>query len=1142
MSDIKASISLSSHRAAVRERFANYKPFNDLVSSLQSHERSEQRLSGLAGSSSALLLEALRAATGRPILFVAGSSETAADLYDDLRGLLSENSLGHFPSRQILPFDFRAPVGEVMGRRISTLSDMMAGRAGVVVCPIRALIEPTITKSFLESSRIDLAPGEEIDLDDLVMRLVKLGFRRVGAVEEIGDFAVRGGLIDFFSPGHDAPVRVELFGDEVDTIREFDVASQRTRQKIKHVSVLPRREVPITQQSLEEHLNDLPQDDAEYIRSRYLNDPELPGLEWLSVMFGLEQGALSDYLTDDWIVVFDSRGNLESVAEDIVTEAVTLYERLHQQFLSFRNPQAYYHDPSTLFNELAASHDTIDRLPFRGGKPGIIDFACKPHPSFGSRLDLVGKALAEFEAQGFSYYIATDTAGQKDRLTELINEKSGVDFDPVIEVADLKGGFVCDAGRFAVLTDHEIFSRYHRRTRKKKFKEGVAISDYSSLNRGDYVVHTEYGIARYRGLETLEVDSRKRDCLLLLYANEDKLYVPIEEFNRVSKYAGKEGVPPLTSLGGPQWDKLKEKSKKAIEEMAADLIKLYAERKAGIGYSFGEDTVWLKQLEASFPYEETRDQARAINDVKRDMARDEPMDRLICGDVGFGKTEVAMRAAFKAIEKGKQVALLVPTTVLAQQHYQTFADRFADFPVKVAMLSRFRTKKQQLETLEDLAGGKVDLVIGTHRLFSKDVLFSDLGLLIVDEEHRFGVRHKEKLRQLKATVDTISMTATPIPRTLQMSLMGARDMSLITTSPKDRLPILTEIVEFDPAQIAAAILREMDRGGQVFFVHNRVQTIDAMYRFLKKVVPQAEIGIAHGQMHERSLEGVMLAFLNRRFDVLLCTSIIESGLDIPAANTIIINRADRFGLAQLYQLRGRVGRSDRRAYAYLLTPPTRLMRADAIKRLRAIEAHSDLGSGFALAMRDLEIRGAGTILGARQSGYMEEIGFDLYNKLLEEAVARQRGHKIQRLPETKLELDYEMVLPPEYVSDRHHKVDIYRRLSDAKNVDDVETLREEVTDRFGRMPRPSVDLFDATVVKVRAAMLDVEKVTMRNGRVKLLFDQKRTLQRREVEAMSRATTCPMEFSFTPRTVIAFDLGQVKTDDRLKHLAQILGTA
>jgi len=1132
---------LTTHRQIDRilEKWATIKPILDLYERLGEANHEPVQVCGLSGSAGAVMLRTLVKQGHRPILVLTRDSESASDIHDDLSVLLPENQIGHFPARQILPYDFKAPVGEIMGRRISTLAALQAGAVSVVVAPVRALLEPTITSEDLASNSLHLGTGDEAELDEIVQSLIKLGFSRVPNVEEVGDFALRGGLIDFFSPGFDGPVRVELFGDEIDTIRQFDVATQRTIRRVDRVSLYPRREILITQQTLEEYLEKLEEEDAEYIRRRYLNDPELPGLEWLAVMFGIEKGCLLDYFPPDGIVFSDGDSTLESEAEEIMLEAVGLYERFKSRLSTLPTPDRYYHSVDDIVRRLNELR-RIDRLAFRGGRKSVVDFGCQPHPAFGSRIDQLGAAIKEYHALGFTYAIATDTEGQADRLRELLSERAEIENDLHIEVADLKGGFVCPPGGFAVLTDHEIFSRYHRRIRRKKFKEGVAISDYSSLSRGDFVVHTDYGIARYLGLETLQVDNRNRDCLLLQYAENDRLYVPIEEFNRVSKYSGKEAAPTLTRLGGTGWEKLKKKTKKAIADMAADLIKLYAERKARAGFSFGEDSVWLKQLEASFAYEETPDQEKAIGDVKSDMTDERPMDRLVCGDVGFGKTEVAVRAAFKAVEQGKQVALLVPTTILAQQHYHTFSERLNEFPVRIEMLSRFRTRKEQLRIVDDLAAGKVDLVIGTHRLLSKDIAFRDLGLLIVDEEHRFGVRHKEKLRQMKANVDTISMTATPIPRTLQMSLMGARDMSLITTSPKDRLPIITEIADFDPAVIATTILREIDRGGQVFFVHNRVQTIDAMYNYLKKVIPQAEIAVAHGQMHEKSLEGIMLAFLARRYNVLLCTSIIESGLDIPNANTIIINRADRFGLAQLYQLRGRVGRSARRAYAYLLTPPIRLLQADAIKRLRAIEAHSDLGSGFALAMRDLEIRGAGTILGPRQSGFIEEVGFDLYNKLLEEAVAELKGQPVQRPPDTKLETDIEMFLPNEYVNNRQQKVDIYRRLADSRTLDEVEKIREEVLDRFGRMPQSAVNLFDGTAVKISASMLEMEKAKIRRGMVNLFFKEGRSLRRSEVDALGKATNCPLEFSLTGNAQVIIDMTGVSENDRLSFLRGILG--
>ncbi|MCX6826778.1 MAG: transcription-repair coupling factor, partial [candidate division Zixibacteria bacterium] len=785
------------------------------------------------------------------------------------------------------------------------------------------------------------------------------------------------------------------------------------------------------------------------------------------------------------------------------------------------------------------AHQRINLLPFRGGRTDVIDFQCREHPSIGSRLDLLASTIDGFHKEGIHFLIAADNPGQALRLNELLTDKMAPLVALPIEVALLKGGFVSRENELALLTDHQIFGKYYRHIRRKKFKEGVALQDYTSLTIGDFAVHVDFGIARYQGLKTISVDGRPRDCLLLIYAEGDKLYVPIEEFNRVSKYAGKDSMPKLSSLGGSGWEKIKERAKKAIEDMATDLLKIYAERKIKTGFAFDPDTTWMKQLEASFIYEETFDQSKAINAIKADMEKLTPMDRLVCGDVGYGKTEVAVRAAFKAVEAGKQVAVLVPTTILAQQHLTTFTQRLTDFPVKIEMLSRFRSRQQQAAIIEQLGKGSIDIVIGTHRLLSKDLKFADLGLLVIDEEQRFGVKHKEELRKLRTTVDTIAMTATPIPRTLQMSLMGARDMSLINTSPKDRLPIMTEICEFEPEIISEAILREIDRGGQVFFVHNRVETIDAMHRYLQKMVPQVEIGVAHGQMHERSLEGIMLAFLAGRFQVLLSTSIIESGLDIPSVNTIIINRADRFGLAQLYQLRGRVGRSTVRAYAYLLTPPYRLLSEDARKRLRAIEAHTDLGSGFALAMKDLEIRGAGNILGIKQSGFIEEIGFDLYTRLLEEAVAELKGEKVVGLPDTKLETDLDLFIPDQYINISQQKVEIYQKIAGARTLQEIENIREDAEDRFGKFPDSTVNLFEAAAVRISAWALEIIRVKFRAGRVELLFKEHRKFQRKEIEGWRKAVEFPMEFLLGNTPVIKIDLSNAPVRDRLSHLRSIL---
>jgi len=1123
---------------SIDERFRESKPFIKLLDRIENSTDTEVTISGLAGSSPAMLLANLAAGIDRPIIVLTSEPEEADDLYDDLSFLMDDTRVSHFPSLQAPPFEFRSPSAETVGRRLSTISKLKRNEAGIIVAPIAAVLEPTISLRDFETASLVLKVGEEVDIYSLSKKLVGMGFNRVNLVEEIGDFAVRGGLIDFFSPGFEHPVRIEFFGDEVETIRQFDVATQRTTDRLDKVELLPRREVSIRQETIEEYIETMPDEDGSLVRARYLNDPELPGLEWLAVSFGVEQGCLFDFITTDPIFFLKGAGNLKAEIDDIFKDAEKRHKKILDRMKAPPDVDVYYSNLNKYENFLANGRK-IDLVPFKGGRENIIDFECREHPALGSRLDMISATLDGFYRGGIRFLIAADNPGQASRLNELLGEKFNSPVLLPIEVAQLKGGFVSKTYNFAVLTDHQIFGRHYRRVRRKKFKEGVAIQNYTSLVQGDYVVHTSFGIARYQGLKTIDVGGRKRDCLLLIYAEGDKLYVPIEEFNFVSKYSGKDSSPKLSSLGGTGWEKVKARTKKAIADMAADLIKIYAARKSRPGHAFGPDTTWMRQLEASFPYEETSDQLKAIINVKQDMERAVPTDRLVCGDVGFGKTEVAIRAAFKAVEGGKQVAVLVPTTILAQQHYNTFRRRLIDFPVRVEMLSRFRTRKEQKAIVKELAEGKVDIIIGTHRMLSKDVEFHDLGLLIIDEEQRFGVRHKEKLRRIKSTVDTIALTATPIPRTLQMSLMGARDMSLINTSPKDRLPILTSISEFDPETIAEAILQEIDRGGQVFFVHNRVQTIEAMYRYLKKVVPQVEIAVAHGQMHEKSLEGIMLAFLSGTFQVLLSTSIIESGLDIPTVNTIIINRADRFGLAQLYQLRGRVGRSSVHAKAILLTPVYRLLSEDARKRLRAIEAHADLGSGFALAMKDLEIRGAGNILGAQQSGFIEEVGFDLYTKLLEEAIAELKGEDVQKVPDTKIEMDIEILIPEYYMEIKQQKVEVYQKIAGSRRLEEIEKIRDDVEDRFGKAPAEVNNLFEAAAVKISAFAHQIARVRIRSGMVEFYFAGDKNFERKEVEQWRRATDYALEFSYADNMIIRLDLTQLAKNDRLQYLRSML---
>ncbi|HVP35644.1 MAG TPA: transcription-repair coupling factor, partial [Terriglobales bacterium] len=731
-------------------------------------------------------------------------------------------------------------------------------------------------------------------------------------------------------------------------------------------------------------------------------------------------------------------------------------------------------------------------------------------------------------------YITCENSGQRDRLEELLEKDAR---KVTFLLLNLSSGFVFPELRLTLLPEHQLFRRYFRRRRKRKFQEGMPISAYTSLSAGDFVVHIDFGIGRYAGLETLSIDEKKRDCLLLIYKDGDKLYVPVEEFNRIQKYIGKDGEPTLSKLGSPSWEKTKEKTKEVLKEMAEELIQLYAERKAKPGYAFTSDTTWQKELESSFIYEETPDQIEAIEAIKKDMEKPVPMDRLVCGDVGYGKTEVALRAAFKCVMDGKQVAVLVPTTILAQQHHTTFTERLKDYPVKVEVLSRFKSPKEQKQIIESAEKGKVDILIGTHRLLQKDIQLKDLGLLIIDEEQRFGVAHKEKLKRFKKSVDVLTLTATPIPRTLQLSLLGARDMSIINTPPKDRLPIQTSISRFDKELISEAILREADRGGQVYFVHNRIESINSIYNLLRKLLPELRITVAHGQMEEKVLEKIMLQFLEGKYDCLLCTNIIESGLDLPNVNTILINRADRFGLAELYQLKGRVGRSNRKAYAYLLVPDFGDLAPEARKRLSAIQQYTQLGSGFYLALRDLEIRGAGNILGPQQHGFIEEIGFDLYCRLLEEAVKEIKGEEVKKVNQTKLEIDLDLFIPPQYIEDSQQRMEIYKKLSDIKKKEELADLKAELLDRFGPLPEEAQNLLEISEVKLLCQAKEVFRLSLRGGRLRIEFDPDKKVGKEEIRKYREGLAYPLEFS--AEEYLRMELILESDENRMQQIKKVL---
>lgn len=992
-------------------------------------------LTGVSGSLLALLIAVLaKEGQERQILVIAGDRDEAEKLRDDCLAVGAGDVGLHLHARHHAgtALDMTAPVMSIEALR------MLAGdRPAIITTSLEAAVGLLPDRSAFLRQCLSLQAGGQFPFQDLIGALTERGFQRKDFVEEVGDFAVRGGILDVFPYSGEHPIRLEFWGDTIESLREFDVRSQRS-------------------------LRDL---DSAIIASNLFESPG-SGLP----------ATILDYLSADALVLLDEPVGLRQEAEELVREGVANIldpDQFEQRVRDFRR--------------LVRS-----RL---GSDGEAIDLQSHPQPSFQGSIRLFAEELRRRHAEGYRLVVSSDTPEEQERLRQLLEdegERSGA--VPVTLVTGaLHEGFVFAPASLAVFTEHELFGRLKRRgtARRLRFR-GLSQRDVLRLNKGDIVVHREFGIGKFAGLQTIKVGPIEQEVMKVLYEGNDAIYVNLNFLNRVQKYSSREGhLPRLSKLGTPQWERLKERARKRVKDIARDLITLYARRKHEPGFAFSPDSHWQQEMEASFMYEDTPDQARATLEVKADMMQEAPMDRLICGDVGFGKTEIAVRAAFKAALDGKQVAVLVPTTILAHQHALTFRDRLQRYTVRIEHLTRFKSKKEQAEVIAKLRTGEVDVVIGTHRLLSGDVQFKDLGLLIVDEEHRFGVSAKEKLRALRASVDTLTMTATPIPRTLQFSLLGARDLSIINTPPRNRLPIVTEIAQFDVKLIREAILKELHRGGQVYLIHDRIQTMEGILDLLRKHVPEARVHAAHGRMKGHELERTMLEFLEGRYDVLVCTKIIESGIDIPSVNTIIVNRADRFGLAELYQLRGRVGRSNVQAYAYLLTPPLTSLPREGLRRLQAIQEYTELGSGFNLAMRDMEIRGAGNLLGAEQSGFILDMGFELYQKIVEEAVRELKEEEFSDLiaprgreqnVEAVVEADVEALIPGIYVSSDSERLDLYRRLYQIADPAGVEDIQKELEDRFGEFPVEVDHLLQTIRVKLACEELGFPKLQLA-GRV-----------------------------------------------------------
>ena len=1023
------------------------------------------QIKGLVGSSLSFVIQALFEKSELPFLLLFNDKEEAAYYLNDLENLINDQDVLFYPSSYRRPYQIEETDNANILLRAEVLNRINSRKKpSIIVTYPEALFEKVVTRKELDKNTLKVAVADQISIDFINEVLFEYNFKRVDFVSEPGEFSVRGGIIDVFSFSNDNPYRIEFFGNEVDSIRTFDVETQLSLEKQKKIAIIPNVENKFLQENRESFLN-------------YINPK--------TVLFVQE-------------------------TEMVLSQFDKLFDKATEAFgkLSNEIKQAY---PEELFiNQSSFVKKALDFSIVEIGLKSIfksektIEFHTKPQPSFNKQFDLLLNNLNENHFNGIKNYLFCSNENQANRFHDIFESLDEENHENIRKqyktiVFPLFQGFIDEENQLACYTDHQIFERYHKFSIKNGYskKQTITLKELTQLSVGDYVTHIDHGIGKFGGLQKIQVEGKMQEAIKLVYADNDIVYVSIHSLHKISKYNGKDGTPPkIYKLGSNAWKALKQKTKARVKHIAFNLIQLYAKRRLEKGFACAPDSYLQKELESSFIYEDTPDQITATQDVKNDMERDRPMDRLVCGDVGFGKTEVAIRAAFKAVDNGKQVAVLVPTTILAYQHFRTFSERLKDMPVTIHYLNRFRTAKQKTETIKGLAEGKVDIIIGTHQLVNKDVKFKDLGLLIIDEEQKFGVNVKDKLKTISATVDTLTLTATPIPRTLQFSLMAARDLSVITTPPPNRYPIESHVVGINEELIRDAISYEIQRNGQVFFINNRIENIKEVAGMIQRLVPDARVGIGHGQLDGKKLEELMLAFMNGEFDVLVATTIIESGLDVPNANTIFINNANNFGLSDLHQMRGRVGRSNKKAFCYFITPPQSVMTEDARKRINALTQFSELGSGFNIAMKDLEIRGAGDLLGGEQSGFINEIGFETYQKIMNEAIEELKENEFKELYqeendlETKefvkdlqIDTDFELLFPDDYINSVNERLNLYNELGNVKDEEGLLAYEQKLIDRFGPLPKEAQALLNSIRIKWIATRLGIEKLIMKQDKM-----------------------------------------------------------
>ncbi|MEN8777371.1 MAG: transcription-repair coupling factor [Polaribacter sp.] len=1068
-----------------KQNIVNQYQKSALVAQINSQLQQEQnhfQIKNLAGSSLSFVISETFKKADKPYLLIFNDKEEAAYYLNDLEQLLGDKNVLFYPGSYRRPYQIEETDNANVLLRSEVLNRINSRKKpAVIVTYPTALFEKVVTKKELEKSTLKVTVGEKLSLDFVNEILFEYKFKRVDFVTEPGDFSVRGGIVDVFSFSNDEPYRIEFFGDEIDSIRTFDVETQLSKEKLKKVSIMPNVENKTLEENRESFLK--------YISSK-------------TAVFVKNQALLT--------------GNLDKFYKKAEDAFLTLSKEIKHA-----KPNELFCDGNFILKQLQdftiVNFDANPHSEVVTASNKIVDFNTNLQPSFNKNFNLLINNLEEYHKAGFTNYIFCANEQQAKRFHDIFDDsEKQVHYETI--VFPLYQGFVDVDNKMVCYTDHQIFERYHKFRLKNGYakKQAITLQELNKLEIGDYVTHMDHGIGKFGGLQKIDVQGKKQEAIKLVYGERDILYVSIHSLHKISKFNGKDGkAPKIYKLGSGAWKKIKQKTKARVKHVAFNLIQLYAKRKLQKGFAFGPDTHIQHELEGSFMYEDTPDQFTATQDVKTDMEKEQPMDRLVCGDVGFGKTEVAVRAAFKAVDNGKQVAILVPTTILAFQHYKTFSERLKDFPIKIDYLNRFRTAKQKTAAIDGVNSGAVDIIIGTHQLTNQRIKFKDLGLLIIDEEQKFGVAVKDKLKTLKENVDTLTLTATPIPRTLQFSLMAARDLSVIKTPPPNRHPIESHVIRFGEEMIRDAISYEISRGGQVFFIHNRIENIKEVAGLLQRLVPSAKIGIGHGQMEGKKLEELMLGFMNGDFDVLVSTTIIESGLDVPNANTIFINNANNFGLSDLHQMRGRVGRSNKKAFCYFITPPYHMMTDDARKRIEALVLFSDLGSGINIAMKDLEIRGAGDLLGGEQSGFINDIGFDTYQKILQEAIEELKENEFKELyptdtskpkefvKEVQIDTDFEILFPDDYVNSVTERLSLYEKLSDLKTNEELKTFESEIVDRFGEIPTQVEDLLDSVRIKWLAKELGLEKIILKQKRMIGYFVSNQQSDFYQTEAFSR---------------------------------------